>query len=63
MKIVVLCLGDAYNEGFGYQENLLSKYQKILGYLARKGFRYEVIRHVVSDYDKHNCTLPCQSLR
>lgn len=40
------------------------EYQKILGYLARKGFRYEVIRHVVSDYDKQsNCTLPCQSLR
>lgn len=27
MKIAVICLGDAYNEGFGYQENLLSKYQ------------------------------------
>lgn len=40
------------------------EYQKILGYLARKGFRYEVIRHVISDYDKQsNCTLPCQSLR
>lgn len=27
MKIAVICLGDAYNEGFGYQENLLSKFQ------------------------------------
>lgn len=27
MKIAVICLGDAYNEGLGYQENLLSKYQ------------------------------------
>ena len=30
------------------------EYQKILGYLARKGFRYEVIRHVISDYDKQS---------
>ena len=25
------------------------EYQKILGYLARKGFRYEVIRHVIQN--------------
>ena len=51
MKIVVLCLGDAYNEGFGYQENLLSKYQKILGndvYILANRFEMS------GNYDKYD---------
>jgi len=31
MKIVNICLTGPYNEGWGYQENLLSKYQSING--------------------------------
>lgn len=31
MKIVNLALGNTYNEGWGYQENLLTKYQKLNG--------------------------------
>lgn len=31
MKIVNLILGNSYNEGWGYQENLLSKWQKLNG--------------------------------
>jgi glycosyltransferase involved in cell wall biosynthesis len=31
MKIVNICLTGPYNEGWGYQENLLSKYQRING--------------------------------
>lgn len=32
MKIVHLCLSGAFNENWGYQENLLSKYHKLLGH-------------------------------
>ena len=31
MKVVNLILGNSYNEGWGYQENLLSKWQKLNG--------------------------------
>lgn len=31
MKIVNLALGNSYNEGWGYQENLLTKWQKLNG--------------------------------
>ena len=32
MKIVNLALGNTYNEGWGYQENLLTKWQKLNGH-------------------------------
>ena len=32
MKVVHLCLGSFYPDNFSYQENLLPKYHKILGY-------------------------------
>lgn len=31
MKVVNICLAGAYNDGWGYQDNLLTKYQKING--------------------------------
>lgn len=57
MKIVHIAPGASYTEGWGYQENLLTKYQ------AKLGYDVTLIVQNVSRPNKVLITVPCEEFR